>query len=185
MGEFQDFSCLFSNNMSRQQNNTAGFMKQQILGNGECAKSLQLCSTLCDLMDCSPSDSSVHGDSPGNDIGVSCCALLQGILPTQGSNLPLLCLLHWQAGCLPLESPWKQYNFSKFRSKITLIIVYSSKFPCIRQLKFYLCLVQFSPVAQLCLTLCDPMNRSTPGLPVHHHLPEFTQMHIHRVRDVS
>ena len=35
--------------------------------------------------------------------------------------------------------------------------------------------VQFSSVAQLCLTLCDPMNRSTPGLPVHHQLPEFTQ----------
>ena len=38
-------------------------------------------------------------------------------------------------------------------------------------------------VAQSCLTLCDPMNRSTPGLPVHHHLPEFTQTHVHRVSD--
>ena len=35
--------------------------------------------------------------------------------------------------------------------------------------------VQFSSVAQSCPTLCDPMNRSTPGLPVHHQLPEFTQ----------
>ena len=43
--------------------------------------------------------------------------------------------------------------------------------------------VQFSSVAQSCLTLCDPMNRSTPGLPVHHQLPEFTQTHIHRVSD--
>ena len=43
--------------------------------------------------------------------------------------------------------------------------------------------VQFSSVAQSCLTLCDPMNRSTPGLPVHHHPPEFTQTHVHRVRD--
>ena len=43
--------------------------------------------------------------------------------------------------------------------------------------------VQFSSVAQSCLTLCDPMNRSTPGLPVHHQLPEFTQTHVHRVRD--
>ena len=43
--------------------------------------------------------------------------------------------------------------------------------------------VQFSSVAQSCLTLCDPMNRSTPGLPVHHQLPEFTQTHAHRVRD--
>ena len=41
--------------------------------------------------------------------------------------------------------------------------------------------VQFSSVAQLCPTLCDPMNRSAPGLPVHHHLPESTQTHVHRV----
>ena len=43
--------------------------------------------------------------------------------------------------------------------------------------------VQFSSVAQLCPTLCDPMNRSTPGLPVHHQLPESTQTHVHRVGD--
>ena len=39
--------------------------------------------------------------------------------------------------------------------------------------------VQFSSVAQLCLTLCDPMDCSTPGFPVHHQLPEFTQTHVH------
>ena len=39
--------------------------------------------------------------------------------------------------------------------------------------------VEFSSVAQLCPTLCDPMNHSAPGLPVHHQLPEFTQTHIH------
>ena len=44
--------------------------------------------------------------------------------------------------------------------------------------------VQFSSVAQSCPTLCNPMNRSMPGLPVHHQLPEFTQTHIHRVGDV-
>ena len=43
--------------------------------------------------------------------------------------------------------------------------------------------VQFSSVAQSCPTLCYPMNRSMPGLPVHHQLPEFTQTHIHRVGD--
>ena len=43
--------------------------------------------------------------------------------------------------------------------------------------------VQFSSVAQSCLTLCNPMNCSTPGLPVHHQLPEFTQTHVHRVID--
>ena len=43
--------------------------------------------------------------------------------------------------------------------------------------------VQFSSVAQSCPTLCDPMNRSMPGLPVHHQLPEFTQTHVHRIGD--
>ena len=44
-------------------------------------------------------------------------------------------------------------------------------------------LVQFRSIAQSCLTLCDPMNCSTPGLPVHHQLPEFTHTHVHRVGD--
>ena len=42
---------------------------------------------------------------------------------------------------------------------------------------------QFSSVAQSCPTLCDPMNRSTPVVPVHHQLPEFTQTHVHPVSD--
>ena len=42
---------------------------------------------------------------------------------------------------------------------------------------------QFSSVTQLCPTLCNPMNRSTPGLPVHHQLPEFTQTFVHQVSD--
>ena len=43
--------------------------------------------------------------------------------------------------------------------------------------------LQFSSVAQSCLTLCDHMNHSMPGLPIHHHLLEFTQTHVHRVGD--
>ena len=43
--------------------------------------------------------------------------------------------------------------------------------------------LQFISVAQSCTTLCDPINCSTTGLPVHHQLPEFTQTHIHRVGD--
>ena len=44
-------------------------------------------------------------------------------------------------------------------------------------------IIQFILVAQSCPTLCDPMNRRTPGLPVHHQLPEFTQTRVHRVSD--
>ena len=43
--------------------------------------------------------------------------------------------------------------------------------------------VQFSSVTQSCSTLCDPMNHNTPGLPVHHQLPAFTQTHVHWVGD--
>ena len=61
------------------------------------------------------------------------------------------------------------------------------KYTLIQQLPQYnltkLFQIKFSSVTQSCPTLCDPMNRSMPGLPVHHQLPEFTQTHIHRVRD--
>ena len=46
---------------------------------------------------------------------------------------------------------------------------------------FHTIYLQFSSVAQSCPTLCDPMNRNTPGLPVHHQLPEFTKTHVHQV----
>ena len=57
------------------------------------------CPTLCDLMDCSPPGSSVHGDSPGKSTGVGCRALLQGIFPTRGSN-PGLLYCRWILYCL-------------------------------------------------------------------------------------
>ena len=47
----------------------------------------------------------------------------------------------------------------------------------------YVYISQFSSVTQSCPTLCDPMNYSTPGLPVHHQLLEFTQTHVHQVGD--
>ena len=59
--------------------------------------------------------------------------------------------------------------------------IYRKKFRMI--LTEWLHSVQFSSVTQSCPTLCDPMNRSTPGLPVHHQLPEFIQTHVHWVGD--
>ena len=56
-------------------------------------------------MNCSPPDSSVHGDSPGKNTGVGCHALLQGIFSTQESNLHLLRLLLWQVESLLLNHP--------------------------------------------------------------------------------
>ena len=98
-----------------------------------CAKSLQLCLTLCDPMDCSPPGSSVHGDSPSKNIEVGCHALLQGIFPTQGSNPRLLCLLHWQVGFLPLVPPGKPprsstgTNFPCSLLFVLLILSHSAK----------------------------------------------------------
>ena len=51
-------------------------------------------------------------DSPGKNTGVGCHALLQGMFPSQGSNLPLLHLLHWQVGSLPLAPPGKPFELS-------------------------------------------------------------------------
>ena len=57
---------------------------------------------------------------------------------------------------------------------------YSLKFICNPNIcgHSWICSVQFSSIAQSCPTLCDPMDCSTPGLPVHHHLLEFTQTHV-------
>ena len=66
---------------------------------------------LCDTMDCSPPGSSVPGDSPGKNTGVSTHSLLQGIFPTQESNQHLLYLLHCQVGSFPPESPGKPGTF--------------------------------------------------------------------------
>ena len=60
---------------------------------------------------------------------------------------------------------------------------FANKVRVVKAMVFPISSVQFSSVAQSCPTLCDPMNRSTPGLPVHHQLLEFTQTHVHRVGD--
>ena len=69
----------------------------------------------------------------------------------------------WTVACTRILSPWD------FLGKSTAVVCHYVQ--CI------------SSVTQSCPTLCDPMNCSKPGLPVHHHLPEFTQTHGHRVRD--
>ena len=68
---------------------------------------VQSCPTLCDPMGCSLPGSSVHGDSPDKNTGVGCHALLQGIFPTQGSNLQSPTSPALQADSLPSEPPGK------------------------------------------------------------------------------
>ena len=88
------------------------------------AKSLQSCLTLCDPKDCSPPAFSAHGRQ-GKNTGVDCHALLQGIFPIQGLNLCLLCLLHWQAGSLPLVPTGKPILMTGSASFFFLILLSS------------------------------------------------------------
>ena len=119
-----------------------------------CAKSPQLCPTLQTLWTVAhQAPLSMGFPREKYWSGLPCPS--PGDPPTQGLSLSLLCFLHSQAGSLLLAPPRKPKMFS----------------------------VWFSSVAQSHPTLCDLMNRSTPGLLVHHQLPEFTQTHVHQVSD--
>ena len=105
------------------------------------------------------------------------CFAACGIFLDQGSNL---CLLHWQADSLPLSHQGSLH--CQFLIDLSFGLFYlSSKWFCISWILDPS--VQFSSVAQSCLTLCNPMDYSTPGFPVHHQLPELVQTHVHRVGD--
>ena len=73
------------------------------------------------------------------------------------------------------EEAYKYEVISTFRGNFWYLLLEDNS--------FQFSSVQFSSVAQSCPTLCDLMNLKTPGLPVHHQLPESTQTHVHRVSD--
>ena len=85
-------------------------------------------------------------------------------------------LQHCWWGYKLVQPLWK--TVCRFLRKLNIELPYDPAIPLLG-----ISTVEFSSVAQSCLTLCDPMNRSTPGLPVHYQLPEFTQTHVHRVSD--
>ena len=121
---------------------------------------IQWCPTLWDPMDCSPPGSSVHG--------ILQASILEWVaIPSSRDSQP---------------RDWTQIShiaggfFTLWATREALIIY-------ILQQLFHFIVVRFSSVTQSCSTLCDPMNCSTPGLPLLHHLPEFTQTHVHQVRD--
>ena len=123
------------------------------------------------VKDAQSSDSSrPHGlyspwNSLGQNTGVGSLFLLQGIFPTQGLNPGLLHCRQVLCQLSPRGSPLqKSTQSSNLKGNIILS-------------------VQFSSVAQSCPTLCDPTDGSTLGLPVHHQLLEFPQIHVHRVGD--
>ena len=131
-------------------------------------------------MDCCQSGSSVHGDSPDKNTWAGCHALLQGIFPSQGSNpgLPhcrqvLYHLSHQKAQEFWIGMPiFSSGGFSRPRNWTGVSCIAGRFFPSLATRQAHNSIsVQFSSVSQLCPTLCDPMNLSTPGLPVHHQLP--------------
>ena len=80
--------------------------------------------------------------------------------------------------CIGSLSSLFYYKLFEMQGKFILLFpIAFIKVSCIESSRKYM--FQFSSVAQSCPTLCDPMNRSMPGLPVHHQLPEFTQTHVH------
>ena len=93
----------------------------------------QSCPTLCDPMDCRPPDSSVHGISQARILEWVAIAYF-GIFVTQGLNLHLLCLLHWQAGSLPLAPPEKPQELSSFEPWEELGMCMPSRFSHARPL---------------------------------------------------
>ena len=130
--------------------------------------------------------------------GGSSISLLQGTFSTQGLNpgLPhcrrILHQLSHKGSPRILE--WVAYPFSIFPTQgsnrglrhcrwMLYLLSYQGSPEAFLKPGVTSPSVQFSSVAQSYPTLCDPMNRSKPGLPVHHQLPEFTQTHVHRVSD--
>ena len=117
---------------------------------------------------------------------------------SQGKNTEVVChsLLQWITFCQtapprPIHLGWPYTAWLGFTELDRLVVhvirlvnfLWSHTYSPIFLDSMNLSSVQFISVAQSCSTLCDPMNRSMPGLPVHHQLPEFTQTHIHRISD--
>ena len=85
--------------------------------------------------------------------------------------------------CLPATSPAPCFRGFPGTSCTPLKFFLNIYFKCVSLPLLQFSSVQFRSVVQLCPTLCNPMNCSTSGLPVHHQLPEFTQTHVHQVGD--
>ena len=136
--------------------------------NHYCCSVTRLCPTLCDPMDCSkPGFPVLHYLPEFGQIHVHlilCCHLL--LLPSIFPSIRVF------SNELALCIRWPKYWSFSFS------ISPSNEYSELIAFQF-----SFSSVTQLCLTLCDPMDHSTPGLPVHHQLPESTQTHVHGVSD--
>ena len=132
-------------------------------------KSLQSCPNMCDPIDSSPPGSPIPGILQARTlewVAISFSNAWKWKVNVKLLSCIRLLATPWTAACqTPLSI---RFSRQEYWSGVPL--------PSRN-------LLQYSSVTQSCPTLCDPMNHSSPGLPVHHRLPEFTQTHIHRVRD--
>ena len=137
------------------------------------AKLLQSCLTLCDPIDGSPPGSSFPGILQAKTlewVAISFFNAWKWKVKVKSLSRVRPSVIPWTAA---FQAP-PSMGFSRQEYWSGLLLP---------SLMWSFSSVQFSSVAQSCLTLCDPMNRSMPGLPVHHQLPEFTQTHVHKVSD--
>ena len=151
----------------------------------------QLCPTLCDPMDCSPPGSSVHGIFQARVLEWVTISFSRGSSHprdrTRVSRTTGICFTIWAIREAPVKyKGWHKWIYLQNRKRITdieirLLVAKGDKDG--GEEEGWSESLRFSSVAQLCPTLCNPMNHSPPGLPVHHQLPEFTQTHVHRVSD--
>ena len=176
------------------------------------AMSLQSCPTLCDPMDYSPPGSSVHGVLQARILEwVARLSSRESCWPRDQTCVSyVLCIGSWVLTtsttwevCIHIQTHTRVYMYV-YVSFIVLDYMYQLPYKQYKMSlketlgdphpgyisrensnsKWYMYpSVQFSSVTQSCLTFCDPMNCSTPALPVHHQLPEPTQTHVHWVGD--
>ena len=169
----------------------------------------QSCPTLCDPVDCSPPRSSVHGIFQARVLECSAIAFSERSQYVESKGLGFESWFYLNCfSFLPFSELFissfvqRQYADSQLYWGLAPQSLCCSKVNCILLLLLLFCncsgsiyilginpfsdilfTVQFSSVAQSCPTLCNPMNRSTPGLHVYHQLPEFIQIHVHQVSD--
>ena len=114
---------------------------------------------------CSPRCQTTPGDTLHN-------CRLKNLTSLALCSMPKHCILKVLFSFFFVPSYWNSLN-----QEVLHFVIFKVVFKCLSKV------IQFSSVAQSCLTLCDPMDGSMPGLPVHHQLPEFTQTHVHYVGD--
>ena len=115
----------------------------------------------------------------GHTVPSPCLPSPTPVLGMEGNQALVLCTRAWGRRARSGRCLWRSGTAALSRRPGSAGLL---THPCAFWLLKWLS-VQFSSVAQSCPTLCDPMNHSMPGLPVHHHLPELTQTHVHRVSD--